>query len=390
MLHFPRTELAQELARALQGKNLFGDSHNGLFLAAPRRTGKSTFLRQDLKPELERQGLIVVYVDLWSDQRRDPGELIANAVARALHPHLGLIAKAAKATGLESVTLAGALKIDTSRIGQIDGTTLVDALRALHAASEAPVVLIIDEAQHALTSEAGEAVMAALKSTRDQLNAPGKVDLMLVMSGSDRDKLLRLVNSNSAPFYGSQIQHMPELGDDFIAYVASLIETQRPALRPVDKAELSTAFARFGRRPQFFLTALGEALSPVSGSVGRFEPAVSGAAEQRQRDDEAQMESGYLGLKPLERAVLWRLLEQSQRFRPYDAEALRFYQDKIGHRVTAQKAQTALENLRQQTPPMVWKSARKEYAVDDAAMHRWYQQRVAAGTWPPVEREVES
>ena len=125
MLHFPRTELAQELARALQGKNLFGDSHNGLFLAAPRRTGKSTFLRQDLKPELERQGLIVVYVDLWSDQRRDPGELIANAVARALHPHLGLIAKAAKATGLESVTLAGALKIDTSRIGQIDGKVVL-------------------------------------------------------------------------------------------------------------------------------------------------------------------------------------------------------------------------------------------------------------------------
>lgn len=90
--------------------------------------------------------------------------------------------------------------------------------------------------------------MAALKSTRDQLNAPGKVDLMLVMSGSDRDKLLRLVNSNSAPFYGSQIQHMPELGDDFIAYVASLIETRRPALKPVDQAELSTAFARCGRR----------------------------------------------------------------------------------------------------------------------------------------------
>jgi hypothetical protein len=88
--------------------------------------------------------------------------------------------------------------------------------------------------------------------------------------------------------------------------------------------------------------------------------------------------------------VLWRLLEQSQRFRPYDSEALRFYQEKIGHKVTAQKAQTALENLRQHTPPMVWKSARKEYAVDDAAMHRWYQQRVAAGTWPPVERDVES
>ena len=37
---------------------------------------------------------------------------------------------------------------------------------------------------------AGEAAMAALKSARDQLNRPGAVNLMLVMSGSDRDKLL--------------------------------------------------------------------------------------------------------------------------------------------------------------------------------------------------------
>jgi hypothetical protein len=30
----------------------------------------------------------------------------------------------------------------------------------------------------------------------------------------------------------------------------------------------------------------------------------------------------------LEQAVLWRLLEMGQRFRPYDAEALRFYREK--------------------------------------------------------------
>lgn len=388
MLHFPRTELAQELARALQGKNLFGDAHNGLFLAAPRRTGKSTFLKDDLKPELERQGLVVVYVDLWADQRRDPGELIADAIGRALQPHLGLLAKAAKATRLESVSIAGTLNIDTSTIGRIDGITLVDALRTLHEAAKKPVALIIDEAQHALTSEAGETVMTALKSARDQLNSPGKVNLMLVMSGSDRDKLLRLVNSNSAPFYGSQIQRMPELGDDFIAYVAGLIETQRPKLKPVDQTALSAAFERFGRRPQFFLSALGDALSPFAGIEGRFEPAVAAAADQRQRDDEAQMRSEFLGLKPLERAVLWRLLEQEQRFRPYDAETLGFYQQKTGRKVTAQQAQNALESLRQHTPALVWKSARGEYAVDDAAMHRWYRARVEAHTWPPTDEEL--
>lgn len=388
MLHYQRIELAQELARALQGKNLFGDDHNGLFLAAPRRTGKSTFLKEDLKPELERQGLVVVYVDLWADQRRDPGELIADAIGRALQPHLGPIAKAAKSTGLESVSIAGALKIDTGRIGRVDGMTLAEALRTLHEAAKKPIVLIIDEAQHALTSVAGENVMAALKSARDQLNAPGKVNLMLVMSGSDRDKLLRLVNSNSAPFYGSQIQRMPHLGDDFIAYVAGLIEKQRSELAPVDQAQLSAAFERFGRRPQFFLSALGDALSPFSEITGRFEPAIAAAADQRQRDDEAQMRSEYLGLNPLERAVLWRLLEQEQRFRPYDADAVAFYQQKAGRKVSAQQAQRALENLRQHTPALVWKSARGEYAVDDAAMHRWYHARVQAGTWPPTDEEL--
>ena len=50
---------------------------------------------------------------------------------------------------------------------------------------------------------------------------------MLVMSGSDRDKLLRLVNTNGSPFYGSQIPRMPLLGQDFIDYVSRLCH--RPA-----------------------------------------------------------------------------------------------------------------------------------------------------------------
>lgn len=389
MLHFSRLTLAQQLARAIQGRDLFGDAHNGLFLAAPRRTGKSTFLKEDLKPELERQGLTVVYTDLWADRRRDPADIIADAIGHALQSHLGLVAKAARRAGLESVNIAGALKIDTSRIGRLDGVTLPDALRALLEAARTPVALIIDEAQHALTSETGENVMAALKSARDQLNAPGKVNLMLVMSGSDRDKLLRLVNSNAAPFFGSQIQRMPELGDDFIAHIAGLIEQQRPDLRPVDQATLAQAFQGFGKRPQFFMAALGQTLSPVSGITGRFEAAMLTAAEQRQRDDQAQMAADYLGLKPLEQAVLWRILEQGPRFRPYDADALLFYQSNTGIAVNAQKVQTALESLRQRQPSLIWKSARSEYAVDDAAMHRWYAESVAAGTWPPKDERLD-
>ena len=384
MIAFPRTALAQQLLQALQGKALLGDAHNGLFLAAPRRTGKSTFLQSDLRPALQAAGIEVVYVDLWADPRRDPGALIAEAIGRALQPRLGVVARTARRAGLKTVKVAGALEVDTSRIGQIDGLTLVDALRTLQQAAGRPVALIIDEAQHALTSEAGEAAMTALKSARDQLNQPGVVNLMLVMSGSDRDKLLRLVLGGSAPFYGSQIHPLPPLDTDFLAHVAALIEAQLPDLRPVDRAALQEAFAAFGHRPQFFMAALGGVLSLLAGLRGRFEPALLQAAQQRQAQDDAQMASDYLGLKPSEQVVLWRMLEQGQRFRPYDAEALRFYRDKLGRPLSAQQAQRALESLRERTPALVWKSARGEYAVEDAAMPRWYQARAAVGAWPPV------
>jgi hypothetical protein len=385
MVAYPRTALADELVHQLQGKTAFGDAHNGLFLAAPRRTGKTTFLRGDLCPALERAGAVVVYVDLWADTARDPGVLIADAIGRALYPHLGLIARTAINAGLDKVSLAGWLDVDTSRIGKLDGLTLVDALRALHETAGKPVALVINEAQHALTSEAGEAAMTALKSARDQLNRPGLVNLMLVMSGSDRDKLLRLVNTNSSPFFGSQIKAMPALGADFMGHIVQLVVAQRPDLAPVDQHTLQAALAGFGSRPQFFMEALGQVLSPLAALSGRFEPAMLAAAEQRQRDDEAQMASDFLGLKPLEQAVLWRMLAQGARFRPYDAEALRFYRDKTGRdkALSPQQAQNALESLRQRTPALVWKSARGEYAVEDAAMHRWFEGRAAAGTWPP-------
>jgi hypothetical protein len=179
---------------------------------------------------------------------------------------------------------------------------------------------------------------------------------------------------------------MPPLGQDFIDHVARLITAQRPDLAPVDGAALLQAFEIFGHRPQFFMEALGQALSPLSGVQGvRFEQALLQAAKERQQADEAQMESDYLALKPLEQAVLWRLLEMGQRFRPYDAEALRFYREKASAKVTPQQAQNALESLRNRYPTLVWKSARGEYAVADAAMHRWFQQRVQAGTWPSLD-----
>lgn len=101
--YYARPVLAQTLVNDLTGDNPFSDAANGLFLAAPRRTGKSTFLQNELEPALQETGRVVVYVDLWSDKNRNPGALIADAVGKELAKRLGIVAKTAKVAGLAQV-----------------------------------------------------------------------------------------------------------------------------------------------------------------------------------------------------------------------------------------------------------------------------------------------
>ena len=78
-----RDQLAKALGRDLAGESLV-DYSSGMFLAAPRRTGKSTFLNNDFIPECVQRGWLPVYVDLWSDRDAAPAELISGAIGAAL------------------------------------------------------------------------------------------------------------------------------------------------------------------------------------------------------------------------------------------------------------------------------------------------------------------
>jgi hypothetical protein len=132
-------------------------------------------------------------VDFRAQSRRDPAQLLVEAIAYQAQKIQGLVL----AAFLSKVKLAG-VEIDLSRAGQPDGTSIHQVLELLSRQAGCPIFLILDEAQHALTTEAGESAMFALKSARDQMNSLNNRRLLLVFSGSDRDKLLRLVNSPNA------------------------------------------------------------------------------------------------------------------------------------------------------------------------------------------------
>ena len=389
MDRYPRTELARQTSDLVEGRGLFDEGRAGVFLAAPRRTGKSTFLQHDLAPELADRGNEIVYVDLWSDRSRDPAELIDEAIGRAIEARLGFVAKATRAAGVEALDIAGVMKIDTTKIGHHDGTTLTEALRGLRAVAAGPVVLMVDEAQHALTTRRGENTMAALKSARDTLNGPGRANLLLIMTGSDRDKLLRLVNTHASPFLGGAIRDLPLLGEGFVRFVVGHIERERPDLAPVDERALALAFAQFGHRPEVFERAIVDSLNPLVSETGRFEGRVLEIAGGQCAHERAALAATWLAMRPLERALLWRMLEAGARYRPFGNDALEFYRaalhalDEPAVRVTKSTVQKALDSLRDREPPLVWKSAHGEYAIDDIGTNAWYESLVEAGRWPP-------
>ena len=374
MIHFPRSELAEQLTRDLSGVNALSDAPNGVFLAAPRRTGKTMFLRHDLIPALVKADIFPIYVDLWENKSIDPGLLISAALASAVTAAKSRLSKLAD---LVTASMSyGPVSVEFKNPDEDMGSSIARLIHEVIANSGRRVCLIIDEAQQSLVSTQGMNAVAAIKSARDQLR------IMLVMSGSDRDKLLRLVNTNAAPFFGSRISTLIPLGEPFIQHLVSVLSAAHPELAGVNSPSLLTAFELFGHRPQFLINAINDAISSER-SPAAFSKAVLARARASVEESESSFRSTVEAMSRIQRAVFLRLCTAGSGFRPYDAESLRFYSKATGKRVTAAAAQAALEALRNRDDPVVWKSERGEYALDDSSMSKWCRALVDSGKWPP-------
>jgi hypothetical protein len=381
--HHPRPTLAQSIADELMGKTSFSDAQNGLFLAGERRTGKTDFLRLDLQPLLQDLGVLTIYVDLMANKNQSPMTAVQQALQQVVHDNLGAIAKVAKSMGLEKIGVPGAFGIDLRSIGKTEGLSLHQVLDLLNKATKKRLTLIIDEAQHALTSDEGDALMWALKSARDQMKTATGAQLMLVMSGSHTDKLTMLLNSPSAPFWGSQVRAMPKLGDDFVQAYAALLRRERAELAAARTSEMVQAFEHFGRRPQLFVEAIGRAAA-ASNDAPAFEAALLIESSRQTQVDRDRFTTTFLALTPLEQAVLERLIVQSKAFRAFDAKALAFYAQRTSKaKVTAVQVQRAIDALRNNDEELVWKSLRGDYAVYDQGLIDWHAHLVAQHSWPP-------
>lgn len=355
-LFVSRPKEAQALAQLLTPDPIFGESA-GLFLAGPRRTGKSTFLRRDLTPLLQEQGKIVLYVDLWSDREADPGQLINRCIAHALQDHDNIIARFRRNSPISAVGALG-FRVDLKAAGAWEGT-IPDALMLLAQAAQKDVVMIVDEAQHSLATEPGMSAMFALKAARDAVNQSGiDQQLYLVMTGSHRDKLTALVHDHNAPFFGGRVRDFPPLGRDYSEMISAYLAERMAPAAQLSPDDIETVFDTLGRRPERLSNCLREMFLTDDFSAASLRRIAEDSVARTRQEMRASLE----GLTALQLAVLRQMALDGAAFAPF-AQETRMALSGDGAEVSTPAVQKALEALRKKD--LIWRPGQGKYVIND-------------------------
>lgn len=269
---FPRRELAADMARQLLKPSALDIGlRSGLFFSGLRRTGKTTFLKNDLIPALEEMGALVIYVDLWSDTQTSPVVLVLAAVRKALgdlqKPTSAFLQKLKALRGAEVEVAGLKFGFNLETLGTEGGVTLAEALTEVVDQARTDVVLVVDEVQQAITTEDGQQMMLALKAARDAINprpnTPGH--FLFIGTGSHRAMVNELTARRNQAFAGATNVPYPVLDRDYVEFwLKRLAKDGLGNLPSLDVA--AQAFKTLGSRPEEFIRALRQLVhSPASG-----------------------------------------------------------------------------------------------------------------------------
>jgi hypothetical protein len=345
---FHRHALAASMARQILSSAAASASSSGLFLAAPRRTGKSTFLREDLRPELARLGAIVVYADLWENRKTDPGEVITKAIKTELAAHQ---------SGM-SVTWTASHRVNLNAL-------LLEAAEA----TQKTIVLIVEDIQHAITSEGGNDALFALKAARDELNSSQHRGLRIVATGSNQDKLAMLRNSKDQAFFGAPLVKFPSLGKDYVQWFCT--QAELPA--PLNADVVFALFVRASHRPEI-LGAAADALRfdfelNAADVPEKFAQTVNDLITASDQESLRVVHS----LTPLQSAVLRVMANQGTNYAPFESKTIAAYQATLDSIAPESTLKADVPNVQQaltalQEKALIWRAARGVYALEESSL----------------------
>lgn len=380
MVHyFARPALASSMARQLIHPDILDEGfRSGLFMSGQRRTGKTTFLQNDLIPALEREGALVLYVDLWSDTKANPAQLVRDTIRDALAQlqttGSALLARFARVSGVDVGALSFKFGFKLDKIGEAGGTPLSRVIADLVDQAGCDVVLIVDEVQQAITTDDGHHLLLALKAARDAVNPrPGTVGhFIFIGTGSHRAMVSELTARRTQAFRGAQSIPYPVLDADYIADLRSRLLGAGVPNVPSHDAALA-AFRTLGHRPEELIKALRQVQlhTPAGQDPDTYLPVVAATLRTAAADIElAKVEQ----LGRLASAVFERIAQAEGDAKGiFSVEAAADYSRILGREVKVEEIQPIVNEL--MASNIILRRAHGLYGVADPAVQETWRER---------------
>jgi len=360
--HYHRPELAKIYLDTLNAGLVTSTT-----IFAPRRAGKTSFLRKDLSPAAEAAGYVVVYADLWQT-KLSPGVSLVRAMEQALEQKTTLqnitaklkvpVRKLKASAEMAGSKLEGELefdrgdkKIQTEIALQID--TLMEEL-----CRRKPVLLLIDEAQELAKTREHEAVATALRTALTKNQAR----LRVVFTGSSRTQLAHVFSNSDAPLYstGAAIMDFPLLDRNFVDYVAVKFAASTKRTLPV--AQAWEFFLKFKQQPEPFLMGIVDMVLNPAHSLDDAMALVAGKLAH------ADNHEGVWASLDATQKALARMLAKDPALKPFSHATLVELRRQIGvdslKTTHIQRAMTTLQYV-------VVKSPRDTYEFENPAFAHW-------------------
>lgn len=286
--HYPRDTLAQQIM------GMFDSGlASALTLFAPRRKGKTEFLRKDITPLAEEHGWRVFYfsfLDAGTQVQHDFVQALADfsqptGLLQRASQYLNKIGKVSGEVG----SVKAEVELHDRTTAQTDLLGIIKTL----AEGKQPALLLLDEIQ-ALAHKQHASLIAQLRTALDMHKDRVKV----IFTGSSREGLRRMFSTSTAPFFHfGQNLEFPDLGQGFTDHLADTYHTATQ--RHLDKAQLWQAFVDMQRSPQF-ARALVERLT--------LNPLLTIDTAQQQLMQDITLHQDFAGLwrdlSPLEQLIL--------------------------------------------------------------------------------------
>lgn len=373
---FHRPDYATRMAQQLLNPTaLQVQVRSGVFLSGIRRTGKTTFLRQDLIPALETMGAVVIYVDLWADRSKSSAALVNQAVRETLSalsaPGAGLMARF-KGLSMGAAGLSFGFQLDN--VGKPCGATLSQVFTELIDKARSDAVLIIDEVQHALGTEDGANLLFALKAARDAVNTrPGTPGHLLILgTGSHKSLVADMATRRSQPFAGAVSTGYEPLGPGFVRWKRAQLEAIEGVKLPSQEVMVE-GFTTVGQRPEELQSALVLLQSRPEDPDTAFPIICSTLASAAAEVEIATIE----GLGALASVIFDRVVSgnDSRDSKLFSADAMLHYSEQIGMPVDTPQVQNMVDRMI--TANLIVRQSHGVYAVADPFVRQAWQQRKA-------------